>query len=182
MDLLRQLVASPRARHAEAGLDLCYVTDFLIATSGPSGTYPQVAYRNPLKDLVKFLDSKHGENWAIWEFRAEGTGYPDEEVYNRIRHYPWPDHHPPPFSLIPLIMASMRNWLKGKDADGKERVAVVHCKAGKGRSGTVSASYLISEEGWTPSTFADKTRRTYCEFHSTPLVALSDRQPRQSEL
>ncbi|KAF2165078.1 hypothetical protein M409DRAFT_24466 [Zasmidium cellare ATCC 36951] len=149
MDLLRQLVASPRARHAEAGLDLCYVTDFLIATSGPGATYPQVAYRNPLKDLVKFLDSKHGDNWAIWEFRAEGTGYPDEEVYNRIRHYPWPDHHPPPFSLIPLIMASMRNWLKGKDAEGKERVAVVHCKAGKGRSGTVSASYLISEEGWT---------------------------------
>lgn len=148
MDLLRQLVASPRARHPEAGLDLCYVTDYLIATSGPSGTYPQVAYRNPLKDLVKFLDSKHGEDWAIWEFRAEGTGYPDEEVYNRIRHYPWPDHHPPPFSLVPLIMASMRNWLKGKDAEGKQRVAVVHCKAGKGRSGTVSCSYLISEEGW----------------------------------
>lgn len=149
MDLLRQIVASPRARHAEAGLDLCYVTDYIVATSGPSGTYPQVAYRNPLKDLVKFLDSKHAENWAIWEFRAEGTGYPDEEVYNRIRHYPWPDHHPPPFSLLPLIMASMRNWLKGTGAEGKGRVAVVHCKAGKGRSGTVSCSYLISEEGWT---------------------------------
>lgn len=26
---------------------------------------------------------------------------------------------------------------------------VVHCKAGKGRSGTASVSYLISEEGWT---------------------------------
>lgn len=148
--ILRQIVAGPRARHPEAGLDLCYVTDFLVATSGPSGTYPQVAYRNPLKDLVKFLDSKHGNAWAIWEFRAEGTGYPDEEVYGRIRHYPWPDHHPPPFALIPLIMGSMRNWLKDKDAEGKGRVVVVHCKAGKGRSGTVSCSYLISEEGWDP--------------------------------
>lgn len=148
MDLLRQIVAGPRARHPEAGLDLCYVTDNIIATSGPSDTYPQVAYRNPLKDLVKFLDSKHQDQWAIWEFRAEGTGYPDEEVYGRIRHYPWPDHHPPPFALVPLIMGSMRNWLKDKDARG--RVAVVHCKAGKGRSGTISCSYLISEEGWTP--------------------------------
>jgi hypothetical protein len=25
--ILRQIVAGPRARHAEAGLDLCYVTD-----------------------------------------------------------------------------------------------------------------------------------------------------------
>jgi protein-tyrosine phosphatase len=146
--ILRQIVAGPRAKHPEAGLDLCYVTDNIIATSGPGATYPQVAYRNPLKDLVKFLDSKHGDKWAIWEFRAEGTGYPDSEVYGRVWHYPWPDHHPPPFALIPLIMGSMRKWLKDDEADG--RVVVVHCKAGKGRSGTISCSYLISEEGWTP--------------------------------
>lgn len=142
--------------------------------SGPSNTYPQRAYRNPLDQVVKFLDSKHGEDWAIWEFRAEGTGYPDEAVYGRVRHYPWPDHHPPPFRLVPMIMASMRNWLHGgelhESPDGgdtqvtttttapdaetverrkQNRVAVVHCKAGKGRSGTVCCSYLISEEGWT---------------------------------
>jgi protein-tyrosine phosphatase len=51
-------------------------------------------------------------------------------------------------------MASMRNWIRRLDsaeqpAEGqKKRVAVVHCKAGKGRSGTVATSYLISEEGW----------------------------------
>ncbi|KAF3048427.1 Telomerase protein component 1 [Didymella heteroderae] len=111
--ILRQIVAGPRARHAEAGLDLCYVTD-------------------------------NSRDWAIWEFRAEGTGYPDSEVYNRVYHYPFPDHHPPPFALIPNIMASMRNWLKAKEG----RVVVVHCKAGKGRSGTASCSYLMSEEGW----------------------------------
>ncbi|KAL1966080.1 hypothetical protein VTN77DRAFT_4828 [Rasamsonia byssochlamydoides] len=150
--LLRQIVAGPRLQHPEAGLDLCYVTDNLIATSGPSSTYPQRAYRNPTDALVRFLDSKHGENWYIWEFRAEGTGYPDSEVYGRIHHFPWPDHHPPPFALIPAIMASMRNWLEGAGAEDKQqhgkRVAVVHCKAGKGRSGTVACSYLISQEGW----------------------------------
>lgn len=45
-------------------------------------------------------------------------------------------------------MASMRDWLKGPHVK-KGRVVVVHCKAGKGRSGTVACSYLISEEGWT---------------------------------
>lgn len=145
--------------------------------SGPSQTYPQRAYRNPLDRLIAFLDVKHGDNWAIWEFRAEGTGYPDEAVYGRIRHYPWPDHHPPPFRLVPMIMASMRNWLSGEDDDlatrgrneepreqqqqetpkkeaesqknQEKRVVVVHCKAGKGRSGTMTCSYLISQCGWT---------------------------------
>ncbi|KAL8961064.1 MAG: hypothetical protein Q9193_002325 [Seirophora villosa] len=145
--ILRQIVASPRQKHPEAGLDLCYVADNIIATSGPSSTFPQRAYRNPTDALVKFLDYKHGNNWAIWEFRAEGTGYPDSEVYGRIRHYPWPDHHPPPFALVPNIMASMRDWLKGPDSK-VGRVVVVHCKAGKGRSGTAACSYLISEEGW----------------------------------
>ncbi|KAJ4153490.1 hypothetical protein LMH87_009975 [Akanthomyces muscarius] len=155
---LRQLVAGPRRGHSEAGLDLCYVTDHIIATSGPSHTYPQRAYRNPLDHLVTFLDSKHGADWAIWEFRAEGTGYPDHLVYDRICHYPFPDHHPPPFALMPQILASMRRWLHGGALDGggsttaerhPARVIVVHCKAGKGRSGTASVSYMIAEEGWT---------------------------------
>jgi protein-tyrosine phosphatase len=50
----------------------------------------------------------------------------------------------------------MRNWIKRLDSKEDEevsdkrkpRIAVVHCKAGKGRSGTVATSYLISEEGW----------------------------------
>ena len=52
-------------------------------------------------------------------------------------------------------MASIRNWLHPEQEDEKQvsgqkkrRVAVVHCKAGKGRSGTVASSYLISQEGW----------------------------------
>jgi len=148
MQFLRKVVAGPRARHDD-DIDLCYVTDFLIATSGPSHTYPQLAYRTPVNDLVSFLDKYHGSDWAIWEFRGEGTGYPDNLVYDRISHFPWPDHHPPPFRLIPKIMSSMHEWLHPAGKNKRKRVVVVHCKAGKGRSGTIACSYLMSEEGWT---------------------------------
>ncbi|KAJ6256903.1 hypothetical protein Dda_7786 [Drechslerella dactyloides] len=117
----------------------------IIAMSMPAASGPKMYYRNPLHKVVEFLDKEHDGDWAVWEFRAEGTGYDDAAFYNRVFHSPWPDHHPPPFALIPNIMASMRNHLK----QSPKKVAVVHCKAGKGRTGTVTCSYLISEEGWS---------------------------------
>lgn len=60
-------------------------------------------------------------------------------------------------------MASMRNWLNAEDgsealgalkveegekSEKGKRVVVVHCKAGKGRSGSMAISYLITHEGW----------------------------------
>ncbi|KAF2666779.1 phosphatases II [Microthyrium microscopicum] len=174
-ELLRQLVAGPRARHAEAKLDLCYVTEDIIVTSGPAVTYPSRAYRNPLPRLTAFLHSRHKDAWRIFEFRAEGTGYADKDVQGRISHFPWPDHHPPPFAVLPRLMAGMQEWLgetavergdearhksvagladsKGSedkgDKEDPKRVAILHCKAGKGRSGTVACSYLISVRGWS---------------------------------
>jgi protein-tyrosine phosphatase len=116
--------------------------------------YPSRAYRNPLPQLLSFLTSRHGTNWKIFEFRAEGTGYRDGEVEGRIEHWPWPDHHPPPFAVLPGLIPSLQAWLgevadKGDGDAANGRVAVLHCKAGKGRSGTVACSYLIAVQGWT---------------------------------
>ena len=69
-----------------------------------------------------------------------------------MNHFPWPDHQPPPFGLVPLVISSIWNWLnkEGKDKEKAGRVVVLHCRAGKGRSGTIACSYLVSECGWAP--------------------------------
>lgn len=57
-----------------------------------------------------------------------------------VSRYPFPDHHAPPLSLIPMVVADMTAWL----AEDSRNVIVIHCKAGKGRSGTLACCYLIS--------------------------------------
>lgn len=50
-----------------------------------------------------------------------------------------------------LLEKVIDTW-KGGDGKGNKnpRIVVVHCKAGKGRSGSMACSYLISQCGWTP--------------------------------
>ncbi|KAK9458361.1 protein-tyrosine phosphatase-like protein [Dipodascopsis uninucleata] len=148
-EFLRSAIASPRARHydpvADTYLDLAYLEHNIIVCSMPTNEFPKIMYRNSLADLRKLLNTKHGDNWRIWEFRAEGTGYDDEEVYNRVCHFPFPDHNPPPFALIPQVVSSINAFL----SKNPDNVAVLHCKAGKGRSGTMFCAYLIAQHKWS---------------------------------
>lgn len=45
---------------------------------------------------------------------------------------------------------------QNKDSAKSGRVVVVHCKAGKGRSGTMACSYLMAECGWTAQQALDR--------------------------
>lgn len=51
----------------------------------------------------------------------------------------WPDHHPPPLCLLFKVVEEIHNWLQ----DDPKNVVVIHCLAGKGRTGTVIGSYLL---------------------------------------
>ncbi|KAK9239321.1 protein-tyrosine phosphatase-like protein [Lipomyces kononenkoae] len=148
-EFLRSAIASPRSRHydpvADTYLDLAYLDKNIIVCSMPTNEFPKVMYRNSLSDLRKLLNLRHGNHWHVWEFRAEGAGYEDSELYKRVSHFPFPDHNPPPFAMIPIVVSSLHKFL----SHNPENVAVLHCKAGKGRSGTIFCAYLISQHHWT---------------------------------
>lgn len=51
----------------------------------------------------------------------------------------WMDHCPPPFLLLQKIIDDMHQYL----SQSESCVAVLHCKMGKGRSGTICIAYMM---------------------------------------
>lgn len=119
-------------------LDLSYITDRLIAMGYPSVGL-EACYRNPAPVVRSFLARRHGGRVRVWNLCSEreytGIFGPDTEV----ERFAWPDHTAPPAALLLPACESMDAWLRSHPAN----VAVVHCKAGKGRTGVLVSAYLM---------------------------------------
>ncbi|KAL4253065.1 Dual-specificity lipid and protein phosphatase [Abortiporus biennis] len=145
-DFVRRLVSGNKARfkdgELDVDLDLVYITDHVIVMGYPAEGIEGL-YRNRRDDAKKFLEHRHGKNFWVFNFcPVRENSYPASVFDGRVSRYPFPDHHAPPLAVLPLVAREMRVWLDGSS----DRVAVLHCKAGKGRSGTMACSYLLSLE------------------------------------
>jgi protein-tyrosine phosphatase len=141
--ILRSIVGSPKQSHYDPKLnllfDLSYITPQIIVCSGPVTNYLQTFYRHPVEDLVKFLTANHDSHWHIWNLRGEEPGYESKDVMSKVSHFPFPDHQPPTIGIFIESTKEIDTFL----SQSTKNVAVLHCKSGKGRSGTICCSYLI---------------------------------------
>lgn len=142
--ILRNAVSKKKRRYQKNGfdLDLTYVTPRIIAMGFPSENV-EAAFRNPMKEVLRFLDSFHKDHYKVYNLCSERS-YDHVKFYNRVEVFPFEDHNAPPFELILQFCQNVSQWL---DQD-ERNIAVIHCKAGKGRTGLMISAWMVYSREW----------------------------------
>ncbi|XP_038950664.1 phosphatidylinositol-3,4,5-trisphosphate 3-phosphatase TPTE2 isoform X2 [Rattus norvegicus] len=140
--LTRQLVSGNKRRYKKDGfdLDLTYVTERIIAMSFPSSGRESF-YRNPIKEVVRFLDTKHPNHYQVYNLCSERS-YDPKRFHYRVRRIMIDDHNVPTLEEMLLFSKEVNDWM----AQDPENVVAIHCKGGKGRTGTMVCACLIASE------------------------------------
>jgi len=136
-----------RLKESHYDLDLSYIGKRIIAMGYPAQGFESL-YRNDFQSVRDFLDERHGDNYMVYNLCSEKC-YDKACFDGRVDRYPFDDHNPPPFDLIRQFCIHASDWLQ----EDEKHIVVVHCKAGKGRTGTMICSLML-HDGTVPNTMA----------------------------
>lgn len=126
-----------RYRHGGFDLDLSYVTTRIVAMGFPAKGSESM-YRNPRQEVKRFLSGAHGDHYRIYNLCIEAA-HTDNGFEKETVRFPCPDHCPPQLSQMLDFCRDAKAYL----TQAPENVVVVHCKAGKGRTGTMISALLL---------------------------------------
>ena len=137
LNLVKSLVSQDKTRFCYDGfdLDLTYITMRIIAMGFPSKAIEGI-YRTSMEDVKAFFAKRHPNHYKVYNLC-------DDKKYGNCFYkqgcFPFKDHEAPPLNLIRPFCEDAKKFL---DED-KENVVAIHCKAGKGRTGTFICCLLL---------------------------------------
>jgi len=140
-NIVKSLVSQDKTRFNYDGfdLDLTYITTKIIAMGFPSTSIEGI-YRNNMEDVKNFFAKRHPDHYKVYNL-CDDKKY-SKDCFYRQGYYPFQDHEAPPLNLIKPFCEDAKKFL---DEDEKNVVAI-HCKAGKGRTGTFICCLLLYME------------------------------------
>ncbi|KAI8465519.1 MAG: hypothetical protein J3K34DRAFT_525315 [Monoraphidium minutum] len=157
--VVRRIVSGQKKRFSSHGfdLDLAYIAPRLVAMGLPA-TGSEGLYRNPLAETARFLSRFHGGRCKVWNLCSERLYDPSKIAAPVVQgRFAFDDHQArgaapmclsvPPLPMAQLFCEEAAAWL----AAHPENVAVVHCKAGKGRTGLMLCCLLLHLHVTDPS-------------------------------
>ena len=112
-------------------------------------------YRNKIDNVAKFFKDKYSDgektSYMIYNLCSE-MEYDHDKFNNHVRRYKIDDHNVPTLEQMFQMTDDVRAWLGGDvdedsaavGGDGStDRVVAIHCKGGKGRTGTMICAVLV---------------------------------------
>ena len=142
---VRQRICENKRRFQVDGydLDLTYILTNIIAMSFPS-IGAKALYRNNIDNVAKFFEEKYSDHenidYMIYNLCSE-MEYDQRKFHGNVKRFRIDDHNVPSLEMMFDLTDSVREWLGG-DRE-RERVVALHCKGGKGRTGTMICAVLI---------------------------------------
>ena len=139
---LKEIVSEGRIRmhRRNYDLDLVYITRRIIAMGFPA-TGCESFYRNSFTDVKQFLTEEHGNKYKVYNLCMEKSRIYKKTAFGgpKVSLFPFQDHQSCPVKLMLEFCIDVCIFLLKDD----ENVAAIHCKAGKGRTGTMICAYLL---------------------------------------
>eukprot|EP00929_Paragymnodinium_shiwhaense_P097427 TRINITY_DN59108_c0_g1_i1.p1 TRINITY_DN59108_c0_g1~~TRINITY_DN59108_c0_g1_i1.p1 ORF type:complete len:558 (+),score=129.26 TRINITY_DN59108_c0_g1_i1:214-1887(+) len=123
----------------EFDLDLVYITGQLIGMSVPADGWLSRFYRNPLSEVVRFFERFHEQHYLIVNVCPEMPYPASAFATGSVECFDIQDHTPPLLGDLVKFLRLAQKWLSRHP----KNVLAVHCRGGKGRTGSFCCSWLL---------------------------------------
>ena len=129
-----------------------WILDNKLAGSGLPISFEQFKWviNSGVRSIVTVRETPLPPEWFDFKFLRERRFETDDEI--AYLHLKVEDYHAPSISELTSTIAYIENRIR------ESRPVLVHCAAGKGRTGTILAAYIVKYENLDPKKAIEKIR------------------------